>query len=588
MVERRCRYCKQVFQPSKFQPGQSVCSGSDCQRRRRSENRHRKIAFDPEYRQVCQDSSRKWRARNPEYWRRRRESNPAIVERNRQQQRVRDQKRRLRDLANNNSAFDLTHSAAQVWLLGAGLEHLANNNSARAQVWVLEALPPRRGPQLESCQQQRSGLRLGFRRIKGSAPCSRPNRSTTCIGCTGPSAGRSVRSNAISAWAGIPSGNISMRRHKVRRHGRAPANSIPSRPPSPNGWKRTPPSQAAVMEQRLRPLGYTGGPTILRDYLQKARPQAKPSRAFHSHGAGAWRAFRSRLGSLRRAELLPETSASCTPLPWWKPIAACSIWSSLTARALKLSSAVTCMPSWLSAESREKSPTTIWPLPWPNTMAALVRFLPRFLAFAREYGFYPRACNPAAGWEKGKVERAIGYARQSFWPLREFTDLHDVNRQVRQWLSEVANQRQHRETRQRPLDRFQPAALKSLPVIPYDHRDHVEVLVHKDLRVQFDGNRYCVPHRYVGRRLIVKADSSSVTLYDRVNEIVSYPRSWRRGPDFRRGAFRSRSRRDASRGSEVPCAATPVRRFWRASVHRPCWKPICATSPTPTAPCRAS
>jgi hypothetical protein len=132
MVERRCRYCEQVFQPSKFQPGQSVCSGSDCQRRRRSENRHRKIASDPEYRQVCQDSSRKWRARNPEYWRRRRESNPAIVERNRQQQQVRDQKRRLRDLA--------------------------NNNSARAQIWVLEALPPRRGPQMESCQQQRSGL----------------------------------------------------------------------------------------------------------------------------------------------------------------------------------------------------------------------------------------------------------------------------------------------------------------------------------------------------------------------------------------------------------------------------------------------
>jgi TonB family protein len=35
-----------------------------------------------------------------------------------------------------------------------------------------------------------------------------------------------------------------------------------------------------VIEQRLRPLGYTGGPTILRDYLQKARPQSKPTRAF--------------------------------------------------------------------------------------------------------------------------------------------------------------------------------------------------------------------------------------------------------------------------------------------------------------------
>jgi len=130
------------------------------------------------------------------------------------------------------------------------------------------------------------------------------------------------------------------------------------------------------------------------------------------------------------------------------------------------------------------------------------------------------------------VERAIGYARRSFWPLREFTDLHDVNRQARQWLSEVANQRQHRETRQRPADRFQPAALKPLPVVPYDYRDSVELLVHKDLRVQFDGNRYCVPQRYVGRRLTVKADSGSVSIYDRVHEVVSYARSWRRGQTF--------------------------------------------------------
>jgi hypothetical protein len=51
---------------------------------------------------------------------------------------------RLRDLANNNSAFDLKHSAAGVWLLGVGLQNLANNNSVRAQVWILEALPPRK------------------------------------------------------------------------------------------------------------------------------------------------------------------------------------------------------------------------------------------------------------------------------------------------------------------------------------------------------------------------------------------------------------------------------------------------------------
>src|SRR5580765_5178485 len=118
MVERRCRYCERIFQPSKYQLGQSVCSERECQRRRRADYHRQKIAADPEYRLVCRDSPQKWRSRNPDYWRRYREEHPEAVERNRQRQHVRDQKRRLRDLANNNSAFDLKRSAAEVWLLG--------------------------------------------------------------------------------------------------------------------------------------------------------------------------------------------------------------------------------------------------------------------------------------------------------------------------------------------------------------------------------------------------------------------------------------------------------------------------------------
>jgi hypothetical protein len=158
MIERRCRYCDQNFQPSKYQPGQLVCSQPECQHRRRADYHRQKIAADSVYRQVCRDSPQKWRSRNPDYWRRYREQHPAAVERNRQQQQVRDQKRRLRDLANNNSAFDLKRSAAEIWLLGAGLRDLANNNSVPAQVWVLEALPPRKPPASESCKQQRPGV----------------------------------------------------------------------------------------------------------------------------------------------------------------------------------------------------------------------------------------------------------------------------------------------------------------------------------------------------------------------------------------------------------------------------------------------
>jgi transposase len=158
----------------------------------------------------------------------------------------------------------------------------------------------------------------------------------------------------------------------------------------------------------------------------------------------------------------------------------------------------------------------------------LIRFNPRLYAFAKLYRFTPRACHRAAGWEKGKVERAIRYLRQNFWPLRSFSGLDDANRQLQQWLDQTANQRRHSETRDTPRDRFRPDTLRPLPDIDADYRDIATPMVHKDLRLWFDGNRYCAPPSVVGRRITVKADEASVTLYDQDRELVSYPRCWSR------------------------------------------------------------
>jgi hypothetical protein len=157
MGQRRCRYCQKLFQPSKLQPRQAVCTEPGCQRRRRTDYHKEKIASDPEYREGCRDSPRKWRARNPDYWKQYRLNHPAGVEHNRRQQKLRDRKRKLCNLANNTSALDLKHSVAEVWLIGPGAEHLANNNSAAAQIWVIEALTPGRVPAPPSCKQQPSG-----------------------------------------------------------------------------------------------------------------------------------------------------------------------------------------------------------------------------------------------------------------------------------------------------------------------------------------------------------------------------------------------------------------------------------------------
>ena len=143
MVQRPCTFCHCSFCASRFHPEQTVCAAADCQRQLRREYHRRKVAADSVYCQVCNDSSRKWRAANPGYWKRYREIHPDTTARNRTLQQTRDQKRRVRDLANNNLALDLKSCAAAVWLFGPTAGHLANNNLATTQVFIVEGLNSR-------------------------------------------------------------------------------------------------------------------------------------------------------------------------------------------------------------------------------------------------------------------------------------------------------------------------------------------------------------------------------------------------------------------------------------------------------------
>lgn len=159
---------------------------------------------------------------------------------------------------------------------------------------------------------------------------------------------------------------------------------------------------------------------------------------------------------------------------------------------------------------------------------AIVRFNDAFLDFLRIFKITPIACNPGAPHEKGKVEAAIKYIRHNFWPLRSFNDLSDVQRQIRQWLDTVANVRVHHGTGQRPLDRFEPAKLNRLPDHMPDCRDVCHLKVHKDFAVRFDGNTYTTPPWTIGKKLTVKADAHTVTVYHQTKKVAVHHRCWQR------------------------------------------------------------
>ena len=141
-TSRCCPHCQGRFTPSVYRPQQKVCSRPECQRQRRREYHRHKRASDAEYRQTTRNSQKKWRDAHPDYLRQYRAQHPKSVVRNRERQRVRDQKPRLAFLEKNNLALDLKRSLAQVWLVGPGVTQLEKNNLASAQLLIFQPLAP--------------------------------------------------------------------------------------------------------------------------------------------------------------------------------------------------------------------------------------------------------------------------------------------------------------------------------------------------------------------------------------------------------------------------------------------------------------
>jgi len=77
-----------------------------------------------------------------------------------------------------------------------------------------------------------------------------------------------------------------------------------------------------------------------------------------------------------------------------------------------------------------------------------------FRSFADYWGFEPRLCQPYRAQTKGKVESGVKYFRRNFLPGRRFVDDVDFDEQLRQWMTEIADQRIHGTTHERPIDRF--------------------------------------------------------------------------------------------------------------------------------------
>ena len=161
-----------------------------------------------------------------------------------------------------------------------------------------------------------------------------------------------------------------------------------------------------------------------------------------------------------------------------------------------------------------------------------IRFNPTLLALAGHYRFEPRPVAVARGNEKGRVERAIRYVRDSFFAARKFTDLADLNAQAAAWCQGVAASRSWPEDqRQSVREAFEAEAarLLALPQQPFALGERVAVVVGKTPYVRYDLNDYSVPHTHVRRTLSVLACEHWVRILDGAVELARHARSWDRG-----------------------------------------------------------
>jgi hypothetical protein len=155
-----------------------------------------------------------------------------------------------------------------------------------------------------------------------------------------------------------------------------------------------------------------------------------------------------------------------------------------------------------------------------------VEFSGPFLAFARYWGFQPRACAPYRARTKGKDESGVGYVKKNAIAGRCFDSWAQLEAHLQWWMREIADQRIHGTTGERPCDRFQleREALKPLGGRPpFVQVRELSRVVHNDLCVEVDTNHYSVPWRYIGEQVTVRIQDRILSVFYAGEQIAHHP-----------------------------------------------------------------
>lgn len=273
------------------------------------------------------------------------------------------------------------------------------------------------------------------------------------------------------------------------------------------------PLTATQVWHKLKEQGYDGGYSILKDYIRRIRPRS--TEAFLTLKFAPGQCAQVDWGSCGAVEVDGTRRA----LSFFVLVLAYSRW-------LYVEFTLGQSQEWFlgchqrAFESLGAVPQEIWV---DNCKTAVISHVPgtepiynaQYLDFARHYGFRIKACGPGHPQSKGIVENAVAYVKKSFLAGRQITRFDELGPAVNLWLKNIANVREHGETKTRPADRVREERTHLLPLHPqpYAAVQTRTVRASRRCRVTVETNRYSVPARYAGALLTAQLSSDLVRIY---------------------------------------------------------------------------
>lgn len=139
---------------------------------------------------------------------------------------------------------------------------------------------------------------------------------------------------------------------------------------------------------------------------------------------------------------------------------------------------------------------------------------PRFTAMMSHYLLDPDFCNPAAGWEKGRVEKKVQDGRRKlFVPRPSFPNLEALNAWLKAQCLVLASETRHRELDQTVAEAFAQEKARLLPLgAPFDGFIEHPVRVSPTCLVTFERNRYSVHAAHANRWASLRAYADRIVV----------------------------------------------------------------------------